>query len=278
MPQGAMNSPTFFSHVADETFQHIPKSELLNFIDDTTNHSRSFVTHMMTQQTMYDALRAKRLIMKISKSHFLHDSTRCLGHIFSEFGYTPDPTHVKAIMDMAPPTDVTGIKSFLGLLTFNKDYIPRFAELTGPLNDLCMKETNGEPTDVAKLWRDDYQGEHFRMCKAALTTAPCLMTIDSSKPFTLHVDSCKNGRGPGAVLLQQNDKGHWRPVSYFSCRLRKGEHAWSATELEAMGLVYAIRHWSPYLKIQKFTAIVDHHALLWLVTRPAKTANGRILH
>ena len=45
-----------------------------------------------------------------------------------------------------------------------------------------------------------------------------------------------------------------------------------------MGLVYAIRHWSPYLKIQKFTAIVDHHALIWLVTRPAKTANGRILH
>ena len=278
MPQGAMNSPTFFSHVADETFQHIPKSELLNFIDDTTNHSRTFIQHMITQQAMYDALRSKRLIMKISKSHFLHDSTRCLGNIFSEFGYTPDPTHIKAIMDMAPPTDQTGVKSFLGLLNFNRNYIPKFAEITGPLNDLLMKNTEGEPTDVAKIWRDDYEGEHFRMCKAALTSAPCLLTIDSSKPFTLHVDSCKNGRGPGAVLLQQNEQGDWRPVSYFSCRLRKGEQAWSATELEAMGLVYAIRHWSPYLKIQKFTAIVDHHALIWLVTRPAKTANGRILH
>jgi hypothetical protein len=30
--------------------------------------------------------------------------------------------------------------------------------------------------------------------------------------------------------------------------------------------------------VQKFTARVDHHALIWLVTRPAKTANGRILH
>jgi hypothetical protein len=273
MPQGAMNSPTFFSNVAQETFSHIPKSELLNFIDDTTNHSRTFTQHLKTQQAMYEALRKKRLIMKVSKSHFLQDSVRCLGHIFSEFGYTPDPTHIKAIMDMATPTDQTGVKSFLGLLNFNRQYIPRFADLVGPLNDLLRKDV-----DVKTEWRDDFHGEHFRRAKVALTSAPCLQTIDSSKPFTLHVDSCKNGRGPGAVLLQQNKEGEWRPVSYFSCRLRKGEHAWSATELEAMGLVYAIRHWSSYLKIQKFTAIVDHHALIWLVTRPAKTANGRILH
>jgi hypothetical protein len=113
MPQGAMNSPTFFSHVAQETFQHIPRSELLNFIDDTTNHSRTFKQHLITQQKMYDALRSKRLIMKISKSHFLQDSMRCLGHIFTEFGHTPDPTHVKAIRDMAAPTDQKGVRSFL---------------------------------------------------------------------------------------------------------------------------------------------------------------------
>ena len=61
-------------------------------------------------------------------------------------------------------------------------------------------------------------------------------------------------------------------------RLTEAERAHSATELEAMSLVYAIRHWSPYLRTQKFTAIVDHHALVWLVTRPARTSNGRILH
>ena len=103
---------------------------------------------------------------------------------------------------MAPPTDQTGVKSF------NRQYIDHFAHLTGPLNDLLKKDTDGEPTDVAKVWRDDYEGEFFRMCKAALTTAPCLMTIDSSKPFTLNVDSCKNGRGPGAALLQQNADGN----------------------------------------------------------------------
>ena len=88
----------------------------------------------------------------------------------------------------------------------------------------------------------------------------------------------KQVRGLGSVLLQQNIEGKWRPVAYHSTRLTEAERAHSATELEAMALVYTIRHWSPNLRTQKFTAIVDHHALVWLVTRPARTSNGKILH
>jgi hypothetical protein len=272
MPQGAKNSPTFFAQVAQDTFSHIPKSELINFIDDTLNHSRTFDQHLVTQQRMYDALRSKRLIMKVSKSHFLYDSMRVLGNIYSEHGRVPDPKLVKALTDIATPTDVTGIRSFLGLLNFNQDYIPNYKSIIAPLEACLCKDV-----DIADVWKDEIHGVAFREAKRALTSAPCLMAIDVTKPFTIHVDACKNGRGPGAVLLQHNGK-HWRPVAYFSCKLRKGETAWSATELEAMALVYAIRHWSPYLKVQKFTCVVDHHALIWLVTRPPKTANGRILH
>ena len=45
-----------------------------------------------------------------------------------------------------------------------------------------------------------------------------------------------------------------------------------------MGLVYSIRQWSKYLRVQEFAAIVDHHALLYLVTQPAKTSNVRLLN
>ena len=147
MPQGAMNLSTFFSRIAaNDTFQHIPKSELLNFIDDTTNHSKAFKQHLLTQQKMYDALRAKRLIMKVSKSHFLQDSMRCLGHIFNEFGHLPDPQHIKAISEMAEPRTQQAVRSFVGLLNFNNKYIPNYSTLVGPLNDLLRKNNDaGEP-------------------------------------------------------------------------------------------------------------------------------------
>ena len=51
MPQGAKNSPTFFAHLAQETFQHIPKNQLINFIDDTLVHSRNFPTANVRRAT-----------------------------------------------------------------------------------------------------------------------------------------------------------------------------------------------------------------------------------
>jgi hypothetical protein len=181
----------FFSWVANRTFSHIPKGSLINFIDDTTNHSRHFRPHLLIQQEMYDALRTNKLVLKIAKSHFLYPSVRILGHIYSEHGRTPDPSLVKAVLDLAPPQDVKGVRYLLGLAVFNREYIPHYSEITRPLQDL-MK--NG--VDVAADWTAEVHGKALQALKHALTTAPCLLTIDPSKPFTIHADACKIGRGP----------------------------------------------------------------------------------
>ena len=273
MPQGAQNSATFFAHIAQDTFGDIPRNRLINFIDDTTNHARKFITHYETQQLMYDALRKKCLVAKIAKSHYLYPSAKILGNIFSEYGRIPSANHVKAILDMAPPQSQGDVRSFLGLINFNREYLPNSKNYIGPLEDLLKKGV-----DVKTAWTEEEHGVAFRLAKLALTNAPCLLTIDVTKPFTLHVDACRIGRGLGAVLLQQNAQQHWRPGAYYSYRLKAGERTRCATELEAMGLIYSIRHWSKYLRVQAFGAIVDHHALLYLVTQPAKTSNVRLLN
>ena len=273
MPMGAQNSPMFWSKIATETFSHIPKSRLINFIDDNTNHAKRFYMHYETQQEMYDAMRSKKMVCKVSKSHFLYPSAKILGHIMSEYGRTPDPEKVQPIMDMIPPRSVAELRSILGLINVNKDYLPLNKNYLGPLEELLKKDA-----DVVQDWRPEYHGKAFQEAKLALTSAPCLLTLDITKPFVLHVDACRVGRGIGAVLLQQNHKGDWRPVAYYSYRLTEGERTRCATELEAMALVYAIKYWSPYLRVQEFTAIVDHHALVYLVSQPAKTSNVRILN
>ena len=73
----------------------------------------------------------------------------------------------------------------------------------------------------------------------------------------------------------QNDR---RSVAYYSNKLTGVERGHSATELEAMSVVMSIRHWASYLRIAKFTALVNHHALVFLFNKPAKTNNRRILH
>jgi Reverse transcriptase (RNA-dependent DNA polymerase) len=139
MPQGAKNSAPFFAKIAHDTFQHIPKSKLINFVDDTTNHSRRFLTHWETQQEMYDALRAKCLVAKVSKSHFLYPSAKVLGSIMSEHGRTPSPNHVQAVLDVAPSRCLSEMQSLMGLVTWNREYLPNAKQYMAVLEDLMKK-------------------------------------------------------------------------------------------------------------------------------------------
>ena len=273
LPMGMINSSRLYSKVTLEALKHIPRTELINYIDDSMPHSRRFLKHMEILQRMYEAMREKTMVCKIEKSHLGFNQMKSLGHIISDMGRMPDPKLVSKLLAIAPPKDLQGIRSFLGVLNFNREYIPNISHIIAALQDLTCKD----PRSIEERWTDDHT-KSFNAAKHALTNAPCLLTIDPTKPFTIHTDACKAGRGLGSVLLQQNHEGKWRPVAYHSTRLTEAERAHSATELEAMALVYAIRHWSPYLRLQKFTAVVDHHALIWLVTRPARTSNGRILH
>ena len=104
--------------------------------------------------------------------------------------------------------------------------------------------------------------------------------MDLSKPFRIHVDACRKGRGIGAVLLQQADHngGRWQPVAYWSLKLTETERNYSATDLECKGLHDAIEHWSVYLKNSpSFEVVTDHYALVYLITKPIRDANGRLM-
>ncbi len=56
------------------------------------------------------------------------------------------------------------------------------------------------------------------------------------------------------------------PVGFFSRQLRSAEKMYSATELEALGVVEALKHWTHLLYGQKFTVVTDHKALCYLMT------------
>jgi hypothetical protein len=70
------------------------------------------------------------------------------------------------------------------------------------------------------------------------------------------------------VLLQKNDVDVFQPVAYWSRALNAPERNYSATELECTALHNTIIHWQPYLMNGiEFEVIVDHYALLYMVTK-----------
>jgi hypothetical protein len=274
MLQGGVNSARHYARVITDTFDGVPRSKILPFQDDALVHGKTLGEAIDNQQLMYDRIRINGIMLKPSKTRLGFSSTKFLGDIYTPMGRLPDPARIESILNMdGRPRTQKEVRHIVGLLVWNIEFIPNGMGILSNLTDLIRKDV-----DVVATWNDEIHGTAINQLKAALSTAPCLKPIDVSRPFRVHVDACKNGRGIGAVLLQEH-LGQWRPCSYYSKSLTPAQRQWSATELEAHALVCAARHWDRYLQNgHKWTAIVDHKALIYLVVKRTKTNNTRLLN
>jgi hypothetical protein len=63
-----------------------------------------------------------------------------LGHVISAEGIFVDPRKVEAVLKWERPTNVTEIRSFLGLVGYYRRFIEGFSTIASPLTKLTRKE------------------------------------------------------------------------------------------------------------------------------------------
>ena len=108
----------------------------------------------------------------------------------------------------------------VGLALVVREYIPALADIIAPIQALMKKGV-----DIVAEWRDHIHGESFRILQVALTSAPILRLPDLFKPFSVHLDACRVGRGLAAVLMQKDEDGVDHPVAYWSRGLQPAERS-----------------------------------------------------
>ena len=70
-----------------------------------------------------------------------------LGHIISKQGIEVDKAKVELIVKLPSPTNVKGVRQFLGHARFYKRFIKDFSKLARPLCELLVK-------DAKFIWDD----------------------------------------------------------------------------------------------------------------------------
>ena len=98
-----------------------------------------------------------------------------------------------------------------------------------PLRELLEKEYTwvwGQPQDQA-----------FTEIKEALTTAPILALYDPNRETKVNADA--SYYGIGGVVMQQQDNGYWKPISYVPRALSPVECQYSQVEKECLPFVWA---------------------------------------
>jgi hypothetical protein len=105
------------------------------------------------------------------------------------------------------------------------------------------------------------------ICKCHLTQE--MMSYPKFGPDSKYIlETDASYVGLGAVLSQQQEDGRVHPIAYASRSLDVHEKKYGVTELETLGLVWAVRYFRPYLLGHKTTVFTDHSACLSLLNHP----------
>jgi hypothetical protein len=91
-------------------------------------------------------LKERRLYAKLSNCEFWLNEVIFLGHIISAEGISVDPRKVEAVLKWERPTNITEIRSFLGLAGYYRRFIEGFSTIAIPMTRLTRKETKWEWT------------------------------------------------------------------------------------------------------------------------------------
>ena len=132
-----------------------------------------------------------------------------MGHLLTLDGLKANPAKVEAILDIPPPTDVKGLKRFLGMVNYLARFLPLLSDMTEPLRRLEDKAV------VDWCWLAQYQ-KAFITVKEYLANAPVLKYFDVNEEVTIQCDASETGLG--AVLMQKG-----QPIAFASRALTDTE-------------------------------------------------------
>ena len=192
MPFGLSNAPSTFIRVMYQALRpYIGKSVVIYF-DDILIYSVDPRMHLQHLQEVLDVLRREQFFTEKTKCVFLTDRVLFLGYIISSEGLLVDDSKIEAIKQWPQPQTVIDVRSFHGLVSFYRRFIPHFSGIMAPVTD-CMRSND------KFVWTLEAEIA-FQEIKKRLTTAPVLVLPDFSNPFKLHCDASK--LGIGAVLSQ----------------------------------------------------------------------------
>ena len=161
--------------------------------------------------------------------------------------------HKEAIGKIQAPKNVKALQRILGMVNYWRKLIPQFSKNTYNMRRLLQK-------DAPFKWTPYCEAE-LTYLKTCLVTDPILKPIDPNEDLIISTDASVYGLG--YCIMQCDSLGNLHAVKYGSYATTPAQSNYSADDLEATALVYA-------LKSVEWLAQCRHTSVI--------TDNSRVLH
>ena len=268
-PFGLNQAPAYFQLLVSKVIEGLPFA--FEYLNDILVFSPNIKEHLEHIRILFQRLREADLKLSKRKCCFLKAHVQYLGHYISGYGLEPVLEKLENLKRMPPPTDITGVRKFLGFVGYYRKFIPWYSDIARPLTNLTCK-------DEVFDWSGACQGA-FEMLKEALLKEPILKYPDPNKPYVLYTDASKYAWA--GVLTQsyqhKDEKGvkeiH-HPITYISGLFRGPQIKWAALVKKAYVIYMSARKLDYYLDKAATTIRSDHLPLKRFLEH--KTKNSKV--
>ena len=208
---GISGSPDIFQEKMSSLMQQLEYVRV--YIDDLLTISASSLDdHLSKLRQVLSRLQTAGLKVNADKPFFCATSCEYLGYVLSRDGIRPQHKKVEAMLALTPPTNVKGVRRFLGLVQYYRDLWKSKSTVLAPLTDLVgecgvTKSTRKKGTKKKPFHWDESHQKAFDSMKQIISRDVCLAYPNFNEEFEIYNDA--STRQLGAVIVQKN-----RPIAF----------------------------------------------------------------
>ena len=242
--------------------QKMLRNWLNNYPDETGNYIDDMIVatkgnlprHQQIVGELLDIFQQNSYFLRPTKCEFEVSKIECLGLVVDGDALSIDQKKADGLHNW-PRTlsTVKEVRSVLGVLGYQRPFIPHYADIARPLTALTKKNHPFSWTPECRTALDTLIN--------IVTQGPTLAQPDLSLPFYLQVDA--SAYATGAILTQKDTRGKHRAVGFLSKTFNEAERNYDIHDRELLAMFQALSHWrhlllsSPHVT----TVLTDHKNL-----------------
>ena len=265
MPQGYLASGDAYTRRYDEITKDVKRK--VKIIDDTLLYDATIEEAFYSAWDYLTLCANNGIVLNARKFKFCRDTVDFAGMSITPTGPAPSENILKAIRDFPKPTDITGARSWFGLVNQ-----VAWAYAISPIMEPFREAIKPNRT----FYWDENLTQIFEESKKLIIdmVKDGIRSFDTSRRTCLQTDWSRDGIG--YLLLQRYcackddvpvccPEG-WKLVSAGSRFLTPTESRYSPTEGEALGVAWSLKHSRMFtLGCNNLLVVVDHKPLLGIL-------------
>ena len=132
-PFGLKTAPAVLMRLMDTLLMDVPNVSV--YLDDVVVATDTWEEHMDTLTEIFGRLKRANLTIHLSKCEFSRAPVTFLGHTVGHGCVSPLTAKVKCILDYPAPRTRKGVRRFLGMCAYYRQFYANFATIAAPITN-----------------------------------------------------------------------------------------------------------------------------------------------